>query len=51
VVIHVLFDASSRYSVVGGTQFIHDIYQLYSVSDLIGPSSGASYKVYERIGK
>jgi hypothetical protein len=25
-------------------EFIHNIYQLYSVSDLIGPSSGASFK-------
>jgi hypothetical protein len=31
-------------------EFIHNIYQLYSVSDLIGPSSGASFKLYERIG-
>jgi hypothetical protein len=32
-------------------EFIHNIYQLYNVSDLIGPSSGASFKLYERIGK
>jgi hypothetical protein len=25
-------------------EFIHNIYQLYIVSDLIGPSSGASFK-------
>jgi hypothetical protein len=25
-------------------EFIHKIYQLYSVSNLIGPSSGASFK-------
>jgi hypothetical protein len=25
-------------------EFIHNIYQLYNVSDLIGPSSGASFK-------
>jgi hypothetical protein len=31
--------------------FIHNIYQLYSVSDLIAPSSGASFKLYERIDK
>jgi hypothetical protein len=31
-------------------EFIHNIYQLYSVSDLIGSSSGASFKLYERIG-
>jgi hypothetical protein len=31
-------------------EFIHNIYQFYSVSDLIGPFSGASFKLYERIG-
>jgi hypothetical protein len=31
-------------------EFIHNIYQLYSVSDLTGPSPGASFKLYERIG-
>jgi UDP-N-acetylglucosamine:LPS N-acetylglucosamine transferase len=31
-------------------EFIHNIYQLYSVSDLIVPYSGASFKLYERIG-
>jgi hypothetical protein len=59
VVIHVLFDASGRYGVEVQldtqcsfmVEFIHNIYQLYSVSDLIGPSSGASFKLYERIGK
>jgi hypothetical protein len=25
-------------------EFIHDIYQLYSVSDLLSPFSGASFK-------
>jgi hypothetical protein len=25
-------------------EFIHNIYRLYSVPDLIGPSSGASFK-------
>jgi hypothetical protein len=32
-------------------EFIHNIFQQYSVSDLTGSSSGASYKLYERIGK
>jgi hypothetical protein len=39
--LHVVQLETQRYFMV---VFIHNIYQLYGVSDLIGPSSGASFK-------
>jgi hypothetical protein len=46
-----LYMQSNRYTILLYNRVYSQMSLLYNVSDLMGPPSGASFKLYERIGK